>query len=124
MAGHKGDAIFLSSLYHLITVVIGEGNGLFAENILMVFGGTDYGVLVEVVGSGHHDNVHILPAAEGVQISLHLAAQLLGDGLRIIRIQNGDQLCPVHFLDDTAQLRAEIAGTHNCVADGLHTFSP
>lgn len=81
------------------------------------------GVLVQVVGGSHDDRIHIRTSAERIQIGLAVAFQLFGNGLPVFRVQDGHDPGPFLRIHDAPQLRAEIAGADDGVADVFHNNS-
>ena len=64
MASHKDHSVFLSRFYHLIAILIGQGDGFFAEDMLFVLCGNYYRLFVEIIGGGHNHCIYIISGAQ------------------------------------------------------------
>ena len=85
---HENHAILLRGAYHLVTVGITQGDGLFTENVFFVPGSTENRLLMEVIGRSHNHSIYIRPGTQNLQISLQVAVKLLSNGRSIVRVQH------------------------------------
>ena len=94
VTGHKDHIIFLAGVDHLIAVCIRKGNGLLAENVLVVAGSFQHRFLVQIVGGCHDNGVHIRTGADAFQTGLIVAAKFGGDGSAVLGIIDATIFAP------------------------------
>ena len=121
VTGHKDHIIFLAGVDHLIAVCIRKGNGLLAENVLVVAGGFQHRFLVQIVGGCHDNGIHIRTGADAFQTGLIVAAKFGGNGSAVFGIIDGNDLCPLFSFHDASQFSAKVACTYDCITYGFHT---
>ena len=120
MACHEGDAGLFASADHFIAVLIRKSNGLFTEYVLSVLCRCQHGLLMQIIGCRHDDRIYIGAGAERLQVRFQIAAQFIGNGLAVFRVQHANNLCSLLLLHDAAKLRAKISGSYDCISNGRH----